>query len=358
MYPAFAVAEAIQAADGEFPPVDLIFVGSARGVETGMVARSGVQWAHTAFIQSGPVHGVGPLRMLSSAARLAVGLAQALGLVARWRPQRVFLTGGWASLPVALAAWLGRVPLLGFVPDVEPGWALRWAGRFARRVAATVQDTAAYFPPGKVVETGYPLRQSILRASRQQALAHFRLDPARQTLLVAGGSRGARSINRAFLGILPDVLADGVQVLHVSGPLDWPEVCQMGERLDPAARARYHAFDYLHDDMGLALAAADLVVSRAGASTLGEYPQFGLPAVLVPYPYAWRYQQRNAEYLVSRGAALSLADDTLAEALYPTVRRLLSDPATLRQMSERARALARPDGARNIARLLLALEAR
>jgi len=356
VYPAFAVAEALQAGDAAFAPPDLIFVGSAGGMEADMAARSGVRWLATAAVQGGPVHGVGPRRMVSSIVRLGIGFVQAWNLIRRYRPDRVFLTGGWASLPVGVAAWVWRVPLLVFVPDIEPGWVLKLVGRLARRVAATTGATAAYFRPGKVVETGYPVRRAVLEATREQGRAHFGLDPARWVLLVWGGSRGARNLNRALLAILPLLLADGVQVIHVSGELDWPEVQAAREKLTADQQADYHAFAYLHDEMGLALAAADLVVSRAGASTLGEYPQFGLPAVLVPYPYAWRYQRINADYLVARGAAVQLDDGALNETLYPAIRRLLTDPVALRRMAASARALARPDGARNIARLV-ALEA-
>lgn len=356
MYPAFAVAEALQQGADDLLPVALFFVGGvgAGGMEPELIARSGITWQRVAYIQGGPIHGVGPARLAISAVKLAVGFIQALGLVLRWRPERVFLTGGWASLPVALAGWLWRVPVYAFVPDIEPGLTLRVVSRFACRVAATTAESARYFRTGQVVETGYPLRRSVLEATREAAMAHFRLEKGRRTLLVFGGSSGARSINRALLAILPDLLADeNLQVLHISGKLDWPEVSAARERLAQAAQKRYYAYAYLHEDMGLALAAADLVVSRAGASTLGEFPQFGLPAILVPYPHAWRYQKVNADYLVSRGAATWLADDQLAEELYPAIRRLLDDPVALAMMGEKARQLARPEGARAIARLLV-----
>jgi len=144
------------------------------------------------------------------------------------------------------------------------------------------------------------------------------------------------------------------QVVHVSGELDWPWVAERRESLPAALRARYHAFPYLHE-IGLALAAADLALCRAGAMTLGELPFFGLPAVLVPYPHAWRYQRVNAEWLVKRGAAIALENGRLSEELLPTVRRLLSDRVALAEMAERMRALARPDAAARLAKELQAL---
>lgn len=356
VYPAFAVAEALQAGDAGLASPELIFVGSVGGLEQGMVQQSAISWSAVEAVQGGAIRGVGLRKMIANTLRLAAGFAGAWNLIRRYRPNRVFLTGGWASLPVGLAAWLWRAPLLIFVPDIEPGWVLKLTGRLARKVAATTGDTARYFRAEKVVATGYPLRQSVLTATREAGQQHFGLDPAKRTVMVWGGSRGARSINRAVLAALPDLLSGSVQVIHVSGTLDWPEVQAARERLAESQRRDYHAFDFLHGDMGLALVAADLIVSRAGGSTLGEYPHFGLPAILVPYPYTWRYQKVNADYLAERGAALRLDDEALKDELYPAIRRLLDDPAALRQMAERAGALNRPGGAQNIARLLVGLE--
>jgi UDP-N-acetylglucosamine--N-acetylmuramyl-(pentapeptide) pyrophosphoryl-undecaprenol N-acetylglucosamine transferase len=116
------------------------------------------------------------------------------------------------------------------------------------------------------------------------------LDEGARTVLVFGGSRGARSINEAVWDILPNLL-EIAQVVHITGELDWPRVPAVIEKLDATYANRYHPHAYLHEGMGQALGAADLVVSRAGAATIGEYPLFGLPAVLVPYPHAWRYQE-------------------------------------------------------------------
>ena len=351
VYPALAVADALR---DEAPGIDLRFVGSRDGMERDLAARAGLPYEG---VSAGPLHGVGPGRVAASAVRLARGLLQALGLLRRFRPGAVFLTGGWASVPVALAAWLRRTPIVVFVPDIEPGLTLKLTGRLARRVTATVADTARYFAPGKVVETGYPLRRELMAATREAAHARFDLDPGRRTLLVFGGSLGARSLNRALGAALPDLLQDGVQVLHISGTQDWPAVEARRDALAEAERARYRAFPYLHDAMGLALAAADLAVSRAGAATLGEFPHFGLPAVLVPYPHAWRYQKVNAEWLAARGAAVCLDDAALADALLPTVRALLNDPDRLAAMRGCARALARPDGARRVARAVVGVMA-
>lgn len=266
----------------------------------------------------------------------------------------MFLTGGWVGWPVALAGWLLRVPSLIYLPDIEPGIAIKVLRPFVTRVATTTDASAVYFRAGHTVATGYPVRQSMLTATREAGIVHFGLDPAKKTLLVFGGSRGARSINSAVIEIVPQLLADGVQIIHLTGTLDWEQIAarraQLGDGCDD-----YHAFPYLHEDMALALASADLVVCRSGASVLGELPLFGLPSVLVPYPYAWRYQKVNADYLVERGAAVLMQDEAMPTDLLTLLRSLLGDPARLESMRDCALTLAQPEGAWNVARELLRL---
>ncbi|MHB8625879.1 MAG: UDP-N-acetylglucosamine--N-acetylmuramyl-(pentapeptide) pyrophosphoryl-undecaprenol N-acetylglucosamine transferase [Aggregatilineales bacterium] len=303
-------------------------------------------------VQSGPLRGVSAPRRMISAVKMAIGTFQAMQLVRRYRPAALLLTGGWATFPTALASRLLGVPVAVFLPDIEPGLAIKWLGRLACVVYATTADSQAYFPPGKVVPTGYPLRSQVLNAKREDGIAHFELDPARRTLLIFGGSRGARSLNRTLAEILSSLLLDGLQIIHIAGETDWPEVQTRRGSLSADFQARYRAYPYLHEDMGLALAAADLVVSRAGASSLGEFPYFGLPAILVPYPFAWRYQKVNADWLAKHGAAIRLNDESLAEELLPTIRSIVTNQARWEAMRQAATAL-KTDGAAVIADKLL-----
>jgi UDP-N-acetylglucosamine--N-acetylmuramyl-(pentapeptide) pyrophosphoryl-undecaprenol N-acetylglucosamine transferase len=219
--------------------------------------------------------------------------------------------------------------------------------KFATKIGVTAEDSMRYFPARKVMVTGYPTRSALAQADRAAAARQFELTADRKTLLVFGGSKGARSINRALAGVLEPLLAK-YQIIHISGAADAVEVQSQRAALAPELQRYYHVFEYVHE-MGLALAAADLVVSRAGASILGEYPLFGLPSILIPYPYAWRYQKVNAHYLAARGAALPLDDETLSETLLPTIERLLGDEARLRALSAAARSLARPAAAVTLA---------
>ena len=316
-----------------------------------LVVESGLEFAGYHEILAGPVHGVNPLRIVTSLFKLVIGTVQSLFKLPKIRPQVILLTGGWANLPLALGARILSIPIVIYLPDIEPGLTIRVLKPFARKVAVTVESSAQYFPRGKSVVTGYPLQENRLCAERDRARQHFKLEAKRKTLLVFGGSRGARNINIALGENLARLLEDGLQVIHVTGELDWARTLeQMGGNCD---YPHYHPYSYLHDDMGLAFAAADLAVCRAGASTLAELPLFGLPAILVPYPYAWRYQKVNADYLSDRGAAIRLNDEDMSAELYEIVTALIHDEDRLSEMRSRSQALANPEGAMNLAKLLI-----
>lgn len=319
-------------------------------MERKLAAESGLRFASYHEVLAGPVHGVNPVRILFSLTKLKLGTFQALAHQLRVRPDVILLTGGWANLPVALSARLLRIPTVIYLPDIEPGLTIKALQRFARKIAITVPASARFFPRGKTVVTGYPLLKSRLSADRSRALNHFGLDPERKTLLAFGGSRGARNINIALGQHLSRLLESGIQVIHITGEADWDRSQrQIGAR---AEHPDYHPYAYLREEMGLSFAAADLTLCRAGASALAELPLFGLPAILVPYPYAWRYQRVNADYLAERGAAVRLNDEDMPERLYDTVSNLLQDEARLNKMRANSKALANPNGARRLAALL------
>lgn len=320
-------------------------MGSVNGFERPLIEQSGVTFDAYNEVMAGPLHGVSFLRLMSSLVKLAVGLLQGLVLIVRHRPQTLLLTGGWVGFPMAVAAWLLRVPILIFLPDIEPALSIKVLRRLARRVAIAIPESAQYFPQGQTVVTGYPVRQSLSQATREHAHTTFGLNPNLKTVLVFGGSRGAQTINTAIVSILPRLMADEVQVLHVTGELDWERV-----QAETTPHPNYHPKAYLHgEQMGLALAAADLVVSRSGAGALGEFPVFSLPAILVPYPYAWRYQKVNADYLSERGAAIYMPDEEMQAKLYDEIHRLFTNDEQLATMQRNMRQLAQPDSAEQIA---------
>ena len=347
MYPALSVLQELK---NDAQPV--LWVGAEGGMEAGLVTRSGLPFTS---IPAAGVHGVGLRALPGNLWRLARGTLAARRILADFRPDVLLFTGGYVAAPMAVA---GRnIPSLVYCPDIEPGLALKFLARFADQIAVTIDDSRAYFPAGKpVTTTGYPLRPDLTGWDQKSARAHFGLSDDLPVLLVTGGSKGAQTINRAVETILPDLLTT-CQVLHLTGSVDWTYIQLSQVGLAPTLRQRYHAFEFLHDDMGAAMAAADLVVSRAGASALGEYPCFGLPAILVPYPYAWRYQKVNAVFLEKQGAAVLLPDEKMAARLLPTIQELFTNTDRLNSMQAAMRALARPNAAQEIAGLVRELAA-
>ncbi len=337
-----------------------LFVGEHEGMERQLAQRDGIPFA---AIQAGAMHGVGLRRAARGALRIARGTLSAHRIVGAYKPDVVLLTGGFVGVPVSMAAWLRRVPSVVYLPDVEPGLALKAMARLATKVATTTEASGEFIPRAKMVVTGYPVREAFLRTTREEGRARFGVPAGVTVLLVVGGSTGARSINRAVvsnIGALlspPAVRAGSIRILHVTGNRDWPEMEAAREAMAPDLRERYTAVPYLHEEMADAMAAADLVVCRSGASALGELPALGLPAVLVPYPHAWRYQRVNAQYLVDRGAAVMLEDGQLnhpEQGLVKVVASLLGDPARLSAMREASRGLAAGagGGARRIAEVV------
>lgn len=347
VYPALAVHNAL--AGQQHPALETLWVGGEGGMEEELVKRAGIPYRS---IPAAGVHGVGLRALPGNLAKLAKGVAVSHRILREFKPDALFFTGGFVAAPMAVA---GRnIPTVLYVPDIEPGLALKFLSRFADAVTVTAPASEPYFPhPERLTWTGYPLRADLLEWNREKAVQHFGLDVNSPTLLVTGGSKGARSINTAVLNSLAGLL-DIAQVIHISGSLDWPSVERSAKELPAALRTRYHAMPYLHE-MGAALAAADLVVSRAGASVLGEYPFFGLPAILVPYPYAWRYQKVNADHLEKNRAALILKDEDLADKLLPFVKELLLDRQKLDSMRSAMKQLSQPNAAAAIASQLVKL---
>jgi UDP-N-acetylglucosamine--N-acetylmuramyl-(pentapeptide) pyrophosphoryl-undecaprenol N-acetylglucosamine transferase len=341
VYPALTVLEALGLNQDQ-----VLWVGGYGGMEEALVTRKMIPFT---TIPAAGVHGVGLRKLPGNILKLIKGILSSRQILKRFNPDLLFFTGGYVAFPMAVAG-IGTPSLL-YVPDIEPGLALKALARFADRIALTTNTSREFFPnPSKLSVTGYPVRPGLGDWDKKRALDYFDFDPNLPTLTVAGGSKGARSINTALISILPKLLEE-TQVIHLTGHLDWEQIETKAQTLSTRLAKRYQAFPYLHE-MGAALAAPDLIVSRAGASILGEYPLFGLPAILVPYPHAWHYQKVNASYLADRGAAVILRDEDLDHALFDQIHNLLSDPVTLSQMSQAMAALAMPDAANKIAELM------
>ncbi len=305
----------------------------------------------------GGLRGVGPLAAVRGVFGLLAGFWQSLGVIRSVRPQVILATGGYVSVPAVLAGWLLRVPSLVYLPDMQPGWAVRFLTPFARRVAVTTDESRAYFAERKVFVSGYPVRPALFGQDRAAARDAFGLDPDLRTILVVGGSRGAHSINVALADALAHLLLT-YQIIHVTGQQEAGAMRLLRDQLAPESKRRYRPYGFLHEDMARAFAAADLVVCRAGASVLGEIPAAGLAAVLIPYAGGHRDQERNAAFLASKGAAVVLADGELSGSLLEETINRVAEPATLAAMRQASVALARRNAADVIAKEVVALARR
>ena len=354
VFPGIAMARTVLEHD---PTATVRFAGTTRGIETRVVPEAGFALDLLPIL---------PLsRRLARETLLApfaavAGVMAARRLIRRHRFDVVFGTGGYVTLPVALAARLERVPVVLHEPNAVPGIANKLAARVASRIALGVADTAAAFPAGRTVVVGNPVRPELARLDRQglraEALAAFDLDPERRTLLVFGGSQGARRINQAVVaatGHWPE--PERVQLLHACGRRDEADVRAAWAQADPEGRGLLVKVVAFVDRMDLAYAAADLALTRAGAITMAELTATGTPAVMVPLPHAVAdHQAANARVLAAAGGAVVVDDAALEGAsLVGAVAPLLADPDRLAGMAAAMRGLAHPDAAEELAALVV-----
>ena len=281
---------------------------------------------------------------------LGKGFVAARRALNRFRPDLVIGTGGYVSASVVMAQALRKGRVLIHEQNVVPGRTNLWLSRYADRVCVTFEDSLKHFPAGRTTVTGLPVRSTLLHLpARADAHAALGLVGDRFTLLVLGGSQGARSLNEVIAGAIPLLREMPVQVLHQVGPRNIEDAQRKREDI---GWEHYHVRAYL-DDMASACAASDLAVSRAGASTIAELTVAGLPAIYVPYPFAYADHQRyNGEFVSRRGGGILIGDSEIApEFVARTVSGLLDSPDELRRMADAGRSLGRPDAAAEIARI-------
>ena len=345
MYPALAVLQAIEDKVDE-----ILWVGGVGGMEFELINRLSIPFSS---IPAAGIHGVGLISLPANLWKLLQGLFASQKLLKQFNPNVILFTGGYVAVPMAIAAH--KFPSVLYVPDIEPGLALKFISNFASIIAITSQKSFEFFQNiKKCIVTGYPTRKDLIPSQKETAIQKFHFSNDKPVVFFFGGSKGARSINRAVLRFLPQLLLKA-QVIHMTGKLDWNEVQENSKKLDPQLLENYRIFPYLHEEMSDAYSAADLVISRAGASTLGEFPLFGVPAILIPYPYAWRYQKVNAQYLVDQNAALIVNDENLEKELYVLIETLLSDSQKLSEMKNAMKKLRTPNAANKIGDQILSL---
>jgi undecaprenyldiphospho-muramoylpentapeptide beta-N-acetylglucosaminyltransferase len=343
--PGLAIAAALVGRGHE--PSSIQFVGSRGRIEERLVPEAG--FAVTLLPGRGIERRL-TFRNVGAVAGILHAFGRAVVLIRRQRPRVVIAVGGYASVAVALAATLWRVPVVVAEQNATPGAANRLIARFARSAAVAFPDT----PLPRAVVTGNPVRSEVLEVDRGRdgaaAKAALGVEPGRRVVMVTGGSLGALRINQATVDAI-DRWKDrsDLAVRHIVGTRDW-DVIRADQRVGATGALQYLPVQY-DDDMARTMAAADVAVSRAGSSTCFELAAVGLPAVLVPSPYVTAdHQTVNARHVVSAGGAVLVEDDELdGRRLAAEVDRLLADQSKLEAMAEAMRAFARPKAADEIA---------
>jgi UDP-N-acetylglucosamine--N-acetylmuramyl-(pentapeptide) pyrophosphoryl-undecaprenol N-acetylglucosamine transferase len=355
IYPALAVARSLRARpDG----AELAWLGGHRGLEANLVPAAGIPFERLVLRSLRSV-GVDVHAVLDPL-RLGASVPQAASILARLRPAAIFTTGGYVAVPVLLAAAPLGIPVVLWDGNVIPGRAVRATARLADVLAvsfpATCEALRSATSGRPCFVTGTPIRDTSA-IDRAAARAKLKLGPDDRVLLIFGGSQAVRRFNAAVAAALPR-LVERVVVIHVTGEEGHAPALAGREVLPEALRDRYRPHPFLRDDMLAALAAADLVVGRAGSSTLAEVTALGLPIVVVPYPHAAGHQRANARQLVDAGAGRLIDDADFDAAALVSAAALLEDAETHAAMSAAARSLGRPGAADAVADLVLAVARR
>ena len=350
-----AVAEALAAGGAE-----VHWIGSHEGIEARRVPEAGVPFYP---ISTGKLRRYWDRKNVTDLLlRVPAGFVQSRSLLGRLKPAVLFSAGGFVSVPPALAARALGIPVVVHEQTAVPGLANRITARFAARIAVSFPPVSfpksgGGFAADRVVVTGNPVRREVLGGSREAALAQFGFDAAVPLVYVTGGAQGSHRINRMVGEALPRLLAI-CQILHQCGDRaetgDHAWLQELSRALPPASRARYAVTPYVGAELRDVYAAAALLVGRSGAGTVTECCGLGVPAVFVPLPGASGDEQTaNARLVEAAGGAVVLPQGELtAESLVDTLTRLLADRAGLQAMGARARALAVPDAAQRLARII------
>ena len=353
IYPAVTLIKTIQK---KIKDVEILYVGTKVGLEADIIPKEGLPFTTVdicGFKRSFS------LENIKTIGRAVHGIGQAYAIVKKFRPDVVVGTGGYVCGPILLAASLMGVPTLIQEQNVIAGITNKILSHFVTKIAVGSKDALANFPADKVVFTGNPIRAEVLETDRVAAFTRFGLDPKKKTVLISGGSRGARSINNACIDVHRHFAgSEHVQFLHVTGQKEYAAVLEKieGAGVDLTRVDNILVEPYLYD-MPSAMAIADLAIFRAGATGLAELTAKGIPAILIPYPYAAEnHQEFNAKAFADQGAGVMIKNkDISATRLIAVLDELLQDDEKLQQMAAASQALGRPKAADDIADMIIEL---
>jgi UDP-N-acetylglucosamine--N-acetylmuramyl-(pentapeptide) pyrophosphoryl-undecaprenol N-acetylglucosamine transferase len=356
--PLMAVADALnQIAEQEkIAKMDIAFVSDSPCDEA-LLMQKGIRFKK---IYAGKIRRYFSLLNIVDFFKTLAGLLKAVWSVYLDFPDVIFSKGGYASFPVVFAAWLFRIPLVIHESDIVPGRVNRWSGKFAKRIAISFPQSSKYFPAQKIALTGIPIRKELLvLADKIKAREFLKLEANVPVVMVIGGSQGSKTINDNLLDVVPELVKD-YQIIHQAGKKNIQEVNNRVSLLLEKSpyKSRYHSFGFLDiSHIRMSYGAADLVVSRASATTIFEIAASGLPSILIPLPKsAQNHQKANAYFFASLGAADVIEQQNLSPHLLQSeIEKLLANPERLKQMGESAKKFAKSDAAEKIAREIITL---
>lgn len=353
IYPALTLIRTLQQ---KVDKLEVLYVGTHAGLEADIIPKEGIPFA-TVDLQ-GFKRSLSPENLLR-AARAIKGVGKAMGIVRKFQPDVVVGTGGYVCGPVLMAASLLGIPSLIQEQNVIPGITNKILSKFVNKIATGYQEANGAFPANKVIFTGNPIRQEVMAHRQEADYEAFGLRPDTTTILVSGGSRGARTINRAMVEVLKHYAGRrGVQILHATGKGEYEDIINRisAAGLDLQKADNIKVKPYLYN-MPQAMAIADLAIFRAGATGLAELTAKGIPAILVPYPYAAEnHQEYNARAVEKAGAArVILNKDLTAQGLIQAIDELIGKPEKLQAMAKASAKLGRPEAADTISELIIEL---
>jgi UDP-N-acetylglucosamine--N-acetylmuramyl-(pentapeptide) pyrophosphoryl-undecaprenol N-acetylglucosamine transferase len=350
IYPGIAIAQGMLELE---PKTQLFYVGKQGGLEESIVQNSELPIRFYGIAAQGMSRKIS-ISIFKTMYKNFVGFREASKILKNVHPQVVFGTGGYVSASTLFAAQLKGIPTVILEQNLVPGLTNKFLGKKATAIALSFAETKPYFPKQKTVITGAPVRLHLQNLNKPESRKFFQLDPELITLLVFGGSQGAAAINRAVVGMVQELERRNItlQIILQTGKKNYEETVEKIKNI----KTKIMVLPYI-DDMAKAYAAADLVISRAGAISIAETTVCGLPTILIPYPYATaNHQEKNARILEQHGAAKVILESELTAAkLAEMVSELISQPQRLATMAENSRKLGKPQATYEICNLLLNL---
>lgn len=350
IYPGIAIAQGMLEIA---PETQLFYVGKKGGLEESIVQNSGLPIRFYGISAQGMSRKIS-LSIFKTMYRTFIGFKEASRILKETHPQVVFGTGGYVSASTLFAAQLKEIPTVILEQNLVPGLTNKFLGKRADAIALSFAETKPYFPEQNTEVTGTPVRLNLQNLNQAESRKFFKLEPDRTTLLVFGGSQGAAAINRAVVGMVQELEQRkiSVQVILQTGKKNYEETVEKTKSF----KSNLVVLPYI-DDMAKAYAAADLVISRAGAISIAETTVCGLPAILIPYPYATaNHQEKNARVLEQHGAAKVILESELTGSkLAESIAELIDQPERLTTMAENSRKLGKPQATFEICNLILNL---